>query len=77
MQELETIVLNRSFPEHELCEGDVGAIVHVYNDGKAFEVEFVTADGKTQALLTLASEDVRPMSSKEILHVRKLRERAA
>lgn len=38
---------NRSFSEHELCEGDVGAVVHAYSDGKAFEVEFNTADGQT------------------------------
>jgi hypothetical protein len=77
VQELDTIVLTRSVPEHELCQGDVGAVVHVYSGGKAFEVEFVTADGKTQALLTLASEDVRAMASTEILHVRELRQHAA
>ena len=70
MQELDKIVLTRDLPDHELCQGDVGAVVHVYDGDEAFEVEFVTADGKTQALLTLSSEDVRPMASSEILHVR-------
>jgi hypothetical protein len=30
--------------------GDVGTVVHVYADGKAFEVEFTTLDGKTAAV---------------------------
>jgi len=28
----------------------VGTVVHVYPDGKAFEVEFTTLDGKTAAV---------------------------
>jgi hypothetical protein len=43
-----------------------------YEDGIAFEVEFVTAEGKTVALLTLTPVDVRPMGAREILHVREL-----
>ncbi len=77
MQELDMIVLARSVPEHDLRKGDVGAVVHVYGGGKALEVEFVTAGGNTQALLTLAPEDVRPMAPTEILHVRELNQHAA
>jgi hypothetical protein len=36
------------------------------------EVEFVTAGGKTVAVLTLDSVDVRPMQTGQILHVREL-----
>ena len=53
-------------------KGDVGAIVHSYRDAKAFEVEFVTAEGRTVAVLTLHKDDVRPMVNNEILHVRDL-----
>jgi hypothetical protein len=52
--------------------GDVGAVVHMYAEGKAYEVEFVTAEGKTVAVLTLTPEDIRPMRSGEILHAREL-----
>ncbi|MCL0065495.1 DUF4926 domain-containing protein [Dehalococcoidia bacterium] len=52
--------------------GDIGAVVHCYKDNLAFEVEFVTGEGKTVALLTLTREDIRPMGRKEILHVRDL-----
>ena len=32
--------------EHGLQQGDVGAVVHVYGAGTAYEVEFVTAAGE-------------------------------
>jgi Domain of unknown function (DUF4926) len=54
---LDTVVLARDLPEHQLCSGDLGAIVEVYEpDG--IEVEFVTASGHTSALVTLTSEHV-------------------
>ena len=72
IRELETVVLTRDVPEHGLVRGDVGAVVHCYADGEAFEVEFVTAEGNTVAVLTLAAPDVRRMGSGEILHVREV-----
>ncbi|MEW5931864.1 MAG: DUF4926 domain-containing protein [Gemmatimonadota bacterium] len=70
--ELETVVLGRDLPDHGLRRGDVGAVVHAYADGAAYEVEFVAADGSTVAVLTLRAGDVRPMGEREILHVRAL-----
>jgi len=70
IRELDTIVLTRDLEEYGLKQGDIGAVVHTYRDGAAFEVEFVTAEGETVALLTLTQADVRPMSPREILHVR-------
>jgi uncharacterized protein DUF4926 len=72
IHELDTIVLTHDIEAHSLKQGDLGAVVHCYDDGRAFEVEFVTADGRTVALLTLTSADIRPMESREILHVRAL-----
>jgi hypothetical protein len=51
-------------------KGDVGAVVHCYKNGKAFEVEFVTSGGETIALLTLTQKDIRPINCREILYVR-------
>ena len=68
--ELETVVLARDLKEHNLTHGDVGTIVHCYAGGKAYEVEFVTGEGKTIAVVTLAQADIRPMQRQEILHVR-------
>lgn len=72
IHELDTVVLNRDIGEHGLTKGDIGAVVHAYQDDETFEVEFVTAEGNTVALLTLAVADIRPMRHREILHVREL-----
>ena len=72
IQELDTVVLARDIREHGLQQGDVGAVVHCYQQGKAFEVEFVNGHGDTIALLTLAKKDIRPIQHREILHVREL-----
>ena len=69
---LEYVVLNRDIPEHGLCSGDLGAIVETYEpDG--LEVEFVAASGDTQAVLTLATEDVREVGASDVLAVRSSR----
>ena len=72
IHELDLVALTRDIPEHGLQSGDVGAVVHCYEDGAALEVEFVTAAGSTIAVLTLGSADVRPMQGEQILHVREL-----
>jgi Domain of unknown function (DUF4926) len=72
MKELDLVVLTHDIPDHGLLEGDLGTIVHGYTDGQAWEVEFVTAEGRTVAVLTLTRADIRPMGSQEILHVREL-----
>ena len=71
-EDLDTVVLSRDLPDHGLKQGDIGAVVHSYKEGKAFEVEFITGQGQTLAVVTLDSQDVRVMEDKEILHVRKL-----
>jgi hypothetical protein len=51
-KELDTVVLNRDRPGQRLRKGDLGAVVHVFEpDG--LEVEFVSASGRTEALVTL------------------------
>jgi hypothetical protein len=73
IEELETVVLTKDFPEYGLSRGDIGAVVHYYKDGKAFEVEFVSGKGRTIAVITLKSDDVRSMNPNEILHARELK----
>ena len=67
--ELDTVVLVRDLPEAGLRAGDLGAIVQTYG-GTAVEVEFVTASGRTQALLTLPVKDVRAVRDNDLLAVR-------
>ncbi|HHB91174.1 MAG TPA: DUF4926 domain-containing protein [Anaerolineae bacterium] len=72
LHEYETVVLVHDLGYLPLKAGDVGAVVHVYPDDETFEVEFVTGEGKTVALVTLSRSDIRPMRHREILHVRAL-----
>ena len=72
---LDTVVLTRDVPDAGLRRGDLGAIVEVYGPN-AFEVEFVAASGRTQALITLASEDMRHVDDRDLVSVRAL-EKAA
>jgi hypothetical protein len=68
-QELDTVVLVRDLPDVGLCSGDLGAVVHVYGD-EAVEVEFVTASGRSQALLTLPVSDIRQVRDDDLVAVR-------
>ncbi|MGC8783607.1 MAG: DUF4926 domain-containing protein [Armatimonadota bacterium] len=70
MKEHDLVVLTRDVPDCGLQQGDVGVIVHCYAGGSAYEVEFVAADGRTVAVLTLNEDEVRPMRQGEILHAR-------
>jgi len=72
---LDTIVLDRDVPEYGLRKGDLGAVVEVYEpDG--LEVEFVTAAGRTAALLTLSVRDVRAVADDDLVAVRTCRRSA-
>lgn len=57
-KELDIVKLTHNITEYGLKEGETGAIVNVYNDGEAYEVEFVASDGRTTALLTLMPNDI-------------------
>jgi hypothetical protein len=67
--ELDTVVLVRDLPIHGLRAGDLGAVVHVLAPD-TLEVEFVTALGNTQSLVTLNASDLRPVKEDDLLSVR-------
>ena len=66
---LDTIVLDRDMPDHGLRKGDLGAVVEAY-EADGLEVEFVTASGRTAAVLTLETQDVRPVADDDLVSVR-------
>jgi hypothetical protein len=66
---LDIVVLLRDVPEARLRAGDLGAVVHVYTPD-TIEVEFATASGRAQAVLTLGAADVRPVRDDDLLAVR-------
>jgi hypothetical protein len=55
---LDTVALARDLPEHGLHRGDLGVVVMTHAPD-CIEVEFVTASGRTQALVPLSEGDVR------------------
>ena len=68
---LDTVVLKRDVAESGLRTGDLGAIVEVH-DPDHFEVEFVAASGRTQALVVLCSDDLRRVNDHDLIAVRSL-----
>ena len=72
IKEHERVVLTRDLPAERLQAGDVGTVVHVYGDGRGCEVEFLTLDGRTAAVVTLELDQVRPVNPREITHAREL-----
>lgn len=72
IREHDRVVLNVAVPKKGLVAGDVGTVVHLYHDRKAYEVEFATLAGASLAVVTLEAEQVRRVSNREIAHVRDL-----
>jgi Domain of unknown function (DUF4926) len=70
---LDTVALTHDVLAAGLRSGDLGAIVEVHAP-EAFEVEFVAASGRTQALLTLGPADIRPIGDHDLISVRSLEE---
>jgi Domain of unknown function (DUF4926) len=72
IKEHERVVLTAAVSEAGLEAGDVGTVVHVYADKRAYEVEFLTLTGRTAAVVTLEASQVRPVGRREITHAREL-----
>jgi len=72
IHELDTVVLTRDIPAEKLRKGDLGVVVLVQGNGAAYEVEFVTLDGQTLALVTLRADAVRAATGRELPHAREV-----
>ena len=66
---LDTVVLVHDIPENGLRSGDLGAVVGRYPPD-TLEVEFVTASGRTTALVSLKDSDVRAIADTDLVAVR-------
>jgi hypothetical protein len=69
LKELDRAVLATDLPEYGLSAGDLGTVVMVHGD-EGYEVEFMTLDGETLAVLSLAADQLRPVNAREIAHAR-------
>lgn len=73
---LDTVALTNDLPTVGLKAGDVGAVVDVLAAG-AYEVEFVAASGRTQALVTVREAQIRALGDGDLIAVRSLAQSAA
>ncbi len=69
IRELDSVVLACDLSEHGLKPGDVGTVVLVHPGG-GYEVEFMTLDGETLAVVSLRENQLRPIGRREIAHAR-------
>lgn len=72
IQEHDCVVLTQDIPDQALKSGDVGTVVHIHGNHAAYEVEFMTFTGETVAIATVLPLQLRPVSSRDITHVREL-----
>jgi hypothetical protein len=67
-KELDTVVLTCDLPDYGLRTGDLGTVVFCASP-EHLEVEFVTASGNTQAVVTLSEAAIRPLGD-DLMSVR-------
>jgi hypothetical protein len=72
IKEHDCVVLTADLANEGLKACDVGTVVHIHAGGAAYEVEFTTLDGRTLAVATVKSNQLRPVSHRDVTHVREL-----
>lgn len=75
--EFERAVLLEDLPdggvEHgSFKAGDVGIVVDVLEDGAGYILEMIAADGYTLDVITVHAHQVRPVTHRDMLHVREV-----
>lgn len=53
-------MLKRPLPELALEAGDLGTVVLVHDDGRAFDVEFLNANSDSLGMVTLTRDAIAP-----------------
>lgn len=72
IREHDSVVLTADLPALGLVAGDVGVVVHAYERGAGYEVEFVNFDGETIAVETVQADAIRRVGSRDVPHVREM-----
>ena len=65
INEHDLVAVKHDRPEHKLKAGDIGTVVSVYQNGKAFLVEFPDLENDPYALIDLAVDDVHKADAAE------------
>ena len=69
ISETDTVVLTEELPDFGLEPGDLGTVVLVHPQG-GYEVEFMTLEGETLAVVSLFPQQVRPVGRREVAQAR-------
>ena len=64
------VVLTCPLPALGLEPGDVGVVVHIHGQAAAYEVEFMSLDGRTIGVQTLRADQLRAVSASAVPHER-------
>ncbi len=72
IREHDIVVLTQDMPAEGLSAGDAGTVVHVHPNSAGYEVEFMTLNGQTIAVVTVMARQVRAVTRRDIVHVREL-----
>jgi hypothetical protein len=72
IKEHDLVVLTEDLPDEHMTAGDAGTVVHIHQEGAGYEVEFMTLSGRTVAVATVMASQVRPVTSRDLVHVREL-----
>lgn len=72
IREHDCVVLLQDLPDEGLVAGDIGTIIHIHKGGAGYEVEFMTLGGQTICIATLPGGRVRPVTHRDMGHVREL-----
>lgn len=70
IKEYEQVVLTEDLPEHNLKAGDLGTVVMIHGDHAGYELEILSADGRTLDVVTVEASQVRTIRRDDVLHVR-------
>ena len=63
---LDVVTLTRDVPEHNLKCGEVGTVVEILSNGKAYEVEFSDDNGQTYKCLSFPASQLRVLHQEPI-----------
>ena len=64
---LDVVALTEDIPEHDLKRGEVGTIVEILSDGKAYEVEFNDDNGQMSKWTSLPASQLRVIYDEQIV----------
>ena len=73
---LDVVALTQNVPEHNLKRGEVGTVVEILSNGKAYEVEFSDDNGQMYKCLSFLASQLKVIHQKPISESKQKRQPA-